>query len=324
MKCSLHEQVLDMTGAKHLVKQGKVQTLWSDYGEIGRYLLEGDEPKTIIIKHVKLPDQSHHPRGWNTERSHKRKIQSYQVECEWYERYSSLCDDTCRVPETIGTSCSDNEFLIVMEDLSASGFSSVKENASFHDMTLCLSWLANFHATFMHHNPEGLWPTGTYWHLATRPDELAALKDIELKKAAAKIDSLLSNSPYQTIVHGDAKLANFCFAKDESSVAAVDYQYVGGGCGMKDVAYFIGSCLTEDECEHYESKLLDIYFDHLAHALRNKQANIDADLVEEDWRELYAVAWTDFHRFLKGWSPGHWKIHGYSERLSSSVLKQLS
>ncbi|MGE9289409.1 MAG: choline kinase, partial [Puniceicoccales bacterium] len=38
---------------------------------------------------------------------------------------------------------------------------------------------------------------------------------------------------------------------------------------------------------------------------------------------LYPVAWTDFHRFLKGWSPGHWKIHGYSERLSRSVMANL-
>jgi hypothetical protein len=33
-----------------------------------------------VIKYVKLPDQGLHPRGWNTDRSHQRKIRSYQVE----------------------------------------------------------------------------------------------------------------------------------------------------------------------------------------------------------------------------------------------------
>jgi hypothetical protein len=37
----------------------------------------------------------------------------------------------------------------------------------------------------------------------------------------------------------------------------------------------------------------------------------------------HPLAWTDFHRFMKGWSPGHWKIHGYSERLARQVLAQL-
>lgn len=36
------------------------------------------------------------------------------------------------------------------------------------------------------------------------------------------------------------------------------------------------------------------------------------------------VAWTDFFRFLQGWSPGHWKIHRYSERLARKVLDQLN
>lgn len=36
---------------------------------------------------------------------------------------------------------------------------------------------------------------------------------------------------FQTFVHGDAKLANFCFGSN--NVAAVDFQYVGKGIGVK-------------------------------------------------------------------------------------------
>ena len=56
---------------------------------------------------------------------------------------------------------------------------------------MALSWLAHFHATFMGKNPEGLWKIGTYWHLDTRPDELEALEDLSLKKAAPLIEIIL-------------------------------------------------------------------------------------------------------------------------------------
>ena len=80
------------------------------------------------------------------------------------------------------------------------------------DVKNCLFWLATFHATFMNNSAEGLWDVGTYWHLATRPDELASMEDGKLKNAAAAIDQMLNNCKFQTLVHGDAKLANFCFA----------------------------------------------------------------------------------------------------------------
>lgn len=172
--------------------------------------------------------------------------------------------------------------------------------------------------------PEGLWPQGTYWHLDTRPDELEALDDALLKDAAHKIDRKLKECQHQTLVHGDAKLANFCFSPDGNNVAAVDFQYVGGGCGMKDLAYFIGSCLTEEECEQLESRLLDTYFTSLKKALTVCKPAVNSNEVEAEWRELYPYAWTDFHRFLKGWSPGHWKLTSYSEKVAQDVIQQLA
>ena len=192
------------------------------------------------------------------------------------------------------------------------------------EMQACLRWLANFHATFIGKQPAGLWAVGTYWHLDTRPDELAVLDDAALKAAAKRIDQRLNNAHYQTFVHGDAKLANFCFSADGEQVAALDFQYVGGGCGMKDVAYFIGSCLYEEDCERYETELLDYYFARLREALGQRDSGIDTDALEQEWRALYPLAWSDFHRFMKGWSPGHWKVHSYSERITREVVARLS
>lgn len=278
---------------------------------------------SVVVKHVRLPGSHRHPRGWNTDRSHQRKLRSYQVETAWYERYASSCDENCRLPACLAVEQHPEETLMVLEDLDASGFAGRRLRTNVEGMFSCLRWLAHFHARFMGVSPAGLWEVGTYWHLGTRPDELAALTDDALKGAASEIDRILTHAPYPTLVHGDAKLANFCFSNDGNQVAAVDFQYVGGGCGMKDVAYFIGSCLNEDECDAREVTLLDSYFASLRQALHRFRPDLDAAEVEAAWRPLYPVAWTDFHRFLKGWSPQHWKIHDYSERLTHNVVSNL-
>jgi hypothetical protein len=312
--------ILDATGATDLREVERIQSLWSGYGSIVRYALVGSAVPSVVVKHVQIGDRPGHPRGWNTDISHQRKLHSYQVETAWYERWAPRCKSACRVPHCYAIECSDEEVFMVFEDLDVSGFSARRSRVSPRDIRLCLSWLANFHARFLGESPDGLWQQGTYWHLATRPDELAALADRQLREAAPAIDHKLFSCRFRSIVHGDAKLANFCFADDGKAVAAVDFQYVGGGCGMKDVAYFISSCLYEDDCERQEGALLDAYFCELRKAVH---AEVDGAALEQEWRALYPLAWTDFFRFLQGWSPGHWKIHSYSQRLAREVLAAL-
>jgi len=204
-----------------------------------------------------------------------------------------------------------------MEDLDEAGYPLRKSVVTWEEIAACLAWLAKFHASYLGKIPNGLWEVGTYWHLETRPQELAVLDDQRLREAAPIIDEKLNTCEYKTFVHGDAKLANFCFAKD-GQVGGLDFQYVGGGCGMKDVAYFIGSCLNESECERLEAQILDTYFECLQSEMKERN-----EALETEWRSLYRVAWADFHRFLKGWSPGHWKINSYSERITTEVINNL-
>ena len=323
MNPKVHDIVLNATGASELFLGETIQSLWSGYGSIDRYGLIGSELGSVVVKHVRPPNQSNHPRGWNTNRSHQRKLHSYRVETHWYENWATHCDDRSRIPHCLALEHHDDEVLMVLEDLDAAGYPARNSAVTGKEMQRCLEWLAHFHATFMGERPEGLWAIGTYWHLDTRPDELAEMEAGALKGAAGELDRILNEAPFQTFVHGDAKLANFCFSEDGQRVAAVDFQYVGGGCGMKDVAYFIGSCLDENECERREGELLNAYFGFLAEALGAHRPDIDPTAVEATWRPLYSVAWTDFYRFLKGWSPSHWKIHRYSERLAHEVVSRL-
>ncbi len=307
--------ILQSTGASSLMEREVIQELWSGYGKIMRVGLEGATVNSVVVKHVQLPLNANHPRGWNTDIGHQRKVKSYQVETTWYDKYSK--NSAARLPRCLAIDTQGDEVLIVLEDLDTAGYPLRKRSVEWKEIESCLAWLAQFHASFLGKVPEGLWEVGTYWHLATRPQELTVLKDQGLKAAAPLIDKKLSTCAYQTFVHGDAKLANFCFASN-GQVAGVDFQYVGGGCGMKDVAYFVGSCLNEKDCERLEAQILDTYFAYLQNALAESNAAL-----ETEWRSLYRVAWADFHRFLKGWSPGHWKINSYSERVTTEVINSL-
>ena len=307
--------ILKKTGASSLIEQEMIQNLWSGYGKIMRVGLVNAPVKSVVVKHVQLPVYKDHPRGWNTDIGHQRKVKSYRVETTWYDTYSK--NSAARLPLCLAVETQDDEVLMVLEDLDEAGYPLRKRSVVWEEISSCLAWLAQFHASYLGEVPDGLWEVGTYWHLETRPHELAVLDDQRLREAAPVINEKLNTCAYKTFVHGDAKLANFCFAQN-GQVAGVDFQYVGGGCGMKDVAYFIGSCLDEKACERLEAQILDTYFEHLQRELEQKN-----EALEREWRSLYRVAWADFHRFLKGWSPGHWKINSYSERVTAEVINSL-
>ena len=257
--------ILRNTGASSLFEKETIQELWSGYGKIIRVGLANASVESVVIKHVQMPRYKNHPRGWNTDIGHQRKVKSYEVETAWYDKYSQY--STARLPQCLAIETKDDEVLMVMEDLDEAGYPLRKSALTWEEITQCLAWLAGFHASYLGKTPDGLWEVGTYWHLETRPQELAVLDDKRLKEAAHVIDERLNTCEYKTFVHGDAKLANFCFAKS-GQVAGLDFQYVGGGCGMKDVAYFIGSCLNESECERLEAEILDTYFEFLQNEMK--------------------------------------------------------
>lgn len=267
----------------------RIQSLWSGYGELYRARVDG---VPVVVKEV-------HPRDGDSI-SHRRKLRSYEVEQEFYRRYAGA--SAARVAKLIESA----RGVLVLEDLDAAGFS----RRRVRDIDGCLAWLAAFHRSFLGVAPDGLWEQGTYWHLATRQEELAATIDPALREAAPILDARLRAARFKTFVHGDAKLANFCFSDAGAGrgVAAVDFQYVGGGCGMSDVAYFLSCFDAVDRGEH-----LDTYFRHL---------NGGADL-EQEWRALYPVAAADFYRFYAGWAPEAYRRDRHGQAVVARALRAL-
>jgi thiamine kinase-like enzyme len=137
------------------------------------------------------------------------------------------------------------------------------------------------------------------------------MSNTPLKGAAHQIDSRLNNASFQTLVHGDAKLANFCFSDNQDKdIAAIDFQYVGRGAGIKRLF---------TQCD----ELVDYYFASLHQAISRQNIDIDAKAIEQEWRALCSFAWADFERFLQGWAPGHKKMTKYSALQCELALQQL-
>lgn len=303
--------IAEATQARSARRRDRICELWSGYGEVVRVELAGGIAPTVVVKHVRPPPGA-------ASVSDARKRRSYDVETAFYREYAARCDDRCRVARLYGSRATPDEWLFVLEDLDASGFPARRHEAGPVALEACLAWLAAFHARFLGDPGAGLWPIGTYWHLATRIDELAAIADPELRAAAASIDEQLAAARYQTILHGDPKDANFCFAADDRSVAAVDFQYAGRGCAMKDVAYLLHG-RSDEPADGIARDHLDTYFGRLRAAPRDEAIDITA--VEAEWRALYPVARLDFCRFLAGWAPDHWQRDRRSQRFVRTALE---
>ncbi|MEZ9921351.1 aminoglycoside phosphotransferase family protein [Vibrio breoganii] len=313
--------LIQQLGYKELHSTQLIQSLWGGYGELVRVFADNT---SIIVKHIALPETQNHPRGWNTTLSHQRKINSYQVELHWYQNFVPHLHKNCSAPLPLKIVEQEHTCLLAMQDLHQLGYvDTVKEANPIH-LSACLKWLAWFHATHIQNPGDKLWESGTYWHLETRPDELEALLDPVLKKHAKQIDLKLKDAPFQTLVHGDAKLANFCFTADGKQAAAVDFQYVGKGCAMKDVALFMSSAVAPQQCTEKEQWILDTYFGHLREAIDSTQPKLSYSEVEKAWRPLFCIAWADFQRFVKGWSPSHWKINDYTEALTKQAIEAIN
>ena len=143
-----------------MIEKEMIQELWSGYGKIMRVRLENAPVESVVVKHVQLPTYSNHPRGWNTDIGHQRKVKSYQVETNWYETYSQL--SAARLPQCLAIETQDDEVLMVLEDLDLAGYPLRKRTVTWEEIEECLVWLAQFHASYLGEVPDGLWEVGTY------------------------------------------------------------------------------------------------------------------------------------------------------------------
>ena len=316
--CSQSEELKDID----ISRLTKLATLWSGYGTI--YSVSGttgEAQRQLIIKCVTPPHN-------DTGISHERKLHSYQVEASFYSGIAGRLIERgvpLAKPYVVTSNMAGDEYQmsLVLEDLRPLFPNSCRPLDLVHAKAALL-WLAQFHSCFWGCPPkEKVWTEGTYWHLATRPDELESMggEYAALKRAAKQIDEALKSEPqFQTLVHGDFKAANLLFSSgDTVACAAYDFQYVGGGSGMKDVAYVFTSSLAPGIAEEHVDELLEYYHTELTNRLPPQAAE---EYTQDVMRRHFDLAVADFVRFMAGW--GAWGNTRWAEKITRNVVSNVS
>ncbi|TPX18584.1 uncharacterized protein E0L32_002441 [Thyridium curvatum] len=192
---------------------------------------------------------------------------------------------------------------------------------------------------------DALWLNGGYTYLATRRTEYSYLAEDESSEwstafcdpvaegqAASTAETVAEfltpkGRPFETYIHGDVKSENLFSTEDGQQVAFYDFQYVGMGLGVCDLAklftcsvplsMLVDSAVTEHSLPmgKGEKQLLEQYRETLLenrHARGNFQ--YDWDVFVRHWE----CALVDWCRFQASW--GFWGNTAWLEARTRSIL----
>lgn len=293
-------------------------SLWSGCGQIqsGFYDLQ-----PVIVKLSEIPENINHQVINQSDFAKQRKDTSYLNEINFYN------DPKCQAafanvrPRCYFAKRINALNVLILEDFKLKSFQNI-DNYKLEHIYAVIEWLAQFHANGLNFNKPDIFSIGGYWHLETRPDEYKKMGSNELKRQARYLADSLYKAEYQTLIHGDSKLANYAFDKDYN-VLGYDFQYVGSGIGLQDVMLFMTSVFDGDACEKYEISILNLYFQSLSKALSNTMSIKEYELLEHEWRTLWPIVWSDFYRFLSGWKPEHKKITHFMQNKFVEVINNI-
>jgi aminoglycoside phosphotransferase (APT) family kinase protein len=202
---------------------------------------------------------------------------------------------------------SDGEFVIVLEDLAASGcrFPSPSDDDMLDVAASMMDELATLHATYRKrelpwlHTPSGMRRKPDDPETATRraqfivsavdqfaddmPPVFRRLGDLY---AARSLDIVaLFNTGEQTLIHGDTHSGNLFV--DAGRTGFYDWAVAGRGPGVRDVAYFLCNSLPVETRRAEERALLDRY----RAALSGKGVALDRHTANEQYRLFAVYSW---------------------------------
>lgn len=208
----------------------------------------------------------------------------YEREVSFYQHLAMLI--TTRTPQCFFAERDENDnFLLLLEDLSPSAVVDQFVGVSLGTARAGLASLAGLHGpTHARDEIHGAsWLRGVSEEL--RPLYRAVLPvlfdqflerygeriDDELRAMVSALrDRLALFSDYATqfpcVTHGDFRTDNLLIDARDGTVAlaVVDWQTIGVGSPLLDVAYFLTTSLTPQDCARYEFELLDYYLSKLS------------------------------------------------------------
>ena len=221
-------------------------------------------PDTIIAKCPSTDEHSRHI---------AKMVRNYELEINWYR---SLADSTAvNCPHCYHANIAENglDFVLLLNDCAPARQGDQLAGANVATMTAAIAEMASLHAS--HWNGDAL-DTHEWLHFGRANKEIVRqrlpslypefctrysgrLSDTILSMGHHLVDNIdiyLDSVPAAiTIAHGDFRLDNLLFGPD-GAVTVVDWQTVGAGSPMADLAYFIGTSFADPESRRtYEKSL---------------------------------------------------------------------
>jgi hypothetical protein len=207
----------------------------------------------------------------------------YFRETSFYQHLASEIDT--RTPQCFFAERDDDDnFLLLLEDMSPSAQIDQFDGLSFEQAKTGLYELAGLHgptlgdstlhaADWLGGASESLRPL----YAAVLPalfdqflDRYSGAIDEPLRAFVQRLGNELSlfsgyEAPFAAVTHGDFRTDNVLFEGSGGRVplAVVDWQTIGVGSPLLDVAYFITTSLTPEDCETNEHALLEYYLNCL-------------------------------------------------------------
>ncbi len=255
-------------------------------------------PKSVIAKYA-----SENP----TNREVAMLYNLYERETRFSAELDPLTDARC--PEFYFTALGDQNFVILMEDMTDYAVGSQAVGATLRQTELAVDELAKLHASFWQQVDELDWVPGiassyhadnmlnlavSGWdtmvetfsefvpeHIRSRRDAfLAAIPALQRQRMAAPI----------TLCHGDYRMENLLYGvtAEHHPVAVIDWQGPLRGRGMFDVALFLGQSTKIEVRQQHERELLVRYRDGLI------AGGVDAgsfDALWDDYRRCMLYDW---------------------------------
>lgn len=279
--------VWDSVGTGQVAASYRGRLQWADPGQ--------SMPSSVVVK---CPSQD------PTSRATSLEFGLYEKELLWYEELRVRSNIHC--PEYFGSwfDADTGNFQLLLQDCSPACQGDQLQGASLAQVVAGVKELAHLHAPFI--GDESLaahrlfakdqamrairialyaefWPQFKARYENRLDAEILAMGDVVAEHYVALEQR---QSPLVTLVHGDFRLDNLLFGSSGERPFVLDWQTLGMGCPMKDVAYFIGTSIADrGERRVNEMALVECYFATLEQA----GAIFDRDALLREYR-LQAIS----------------------------------
>jgi hypothetical protein len=205
---------------------------------------------------------------------------TYEIEAAFYRDLAA--DLPVRTPRCYLSAYApaDNTYTVVLEDLTPARQGDQMAGCSIDEAVLAIDEMALLHAPrwgdrtlaelpWLHRaTPEnttqmgGLVGTLAGMFLDRLQDRLDPEVLALIERFVPRIRDYVTAQPEPwTVAHGDFRVDNLLFGGER--VAVVDWQTVGHGPGLADLAYFLGASLPTDSRRDHERELVADYHDRL-------------------------------------------------------------